>query len=128
MSRLFPASRSTRLGALLGGLTLAAAAVAAPVAAATNDPLREQQWGLDQIKAEEAWAATTGAGTVVAVVDSGVDLNHPDLKGNLVGGATFSGCKQGQSPCGNGDWRGPDGVGNDGDEHGTHVSGIVAAV
>ena len=128
MSRLFPASRSTRLGALLGGLTLAAAAVAAPVAAATNDPLREQQWGLDQIKAEEAWAATTGAGTVVAVVDSGVDLNHPDLRGNLVAGATFSGCKQGQSPCGNGDWRGPDGVGNDGDEHGTHVSGIVAAV
>src|SRR5512145_1256479 len=128
MSRLFPASRSTRLGALLGGLTLAAAAVAAPVAAATNDPLREQQWGLDQIKAEEAWASTTGAGTVVAVVDSGVDLNHPDLRGNLVAGATFSGCKQGQSPCGNGDWRGPDGVGNDGDEHGTHVSGIVAAV
>ena len=128
MSRLFPASRSTRLGALLGGLTLAAAAVAAPVAAATNDPLREQQWGLDQIKAEDAWAATTGAGTVVAVVDSGVDLTHPDLKGNLVAGATFSGCKQGQSPCGNGDWRGPDGVGNDGDEHGTHVSGIVAAV
>ena len=128
MSRLFPASRSTRLGALLGGLTLAAAAVAAPVAAATNDPLREQQWGLDQIKAEEAWAATTGAGTVVAVVDSGVDLNHPDLKGNLVAGATFSGCKQGQSPCGNGDWKGPDGEGNDSDGHGTHVSGIVAAV
>jgi len=125
MSRLLPASRSTRLGALLGGLTLAAAAVAAPVAAATNDPLREQQWGLDQIKAEDAWAATTGAGIVVAGVDSGVDLNHPDLKANLVQGATFIECNP---SCGNGDWKGPDGVGNDGDEHGTHVSGIIAAV
>ncbi|HSE09719.1 MAG TPA: S8 family peptidase [Nocardioidaceae bacterium] len=122
-------SNRTRLAALVGGVGLVAATVvAAPAVAATNDPLREQQWGLDQIKAEEAWASTTGAGTVVAVVDSGVDLTHPDLKGNLVQGATFSGCKKGQSPCGNGDWKGPDGEGNDLDEHGTHVSGIVAAV
>ena len=122
-------SSRRRLGALLGGLGLVAAtAIAAPASAATNDPLRPQQWGLDQIKAEDAWTASTGAGAVVAVVDSGVDLTHPDLKANLVPGATFTGCKKGQSPCGNGDWKGPDGEGNDGDEHGTHVSGIVAAV
>lgn len=118
--------KRTRLAALVGGVGLVAATVVAvPAVAATNDPLREQQWGLDQIKAEEAWASTTGAGTVVAVVDSGVDLTHPDLKGNLVAGATFIDCNP---SCGNGDWRGPDGVGNDGDEHGTHVSGIIAAV
>lgn len=121
-----PVSRRRRLAASLGGLgLLAATAVAAPAAAATNDPLRDQQWGLDQIKTEAAWAATTGAGSVVAVVDSGVDLTHPDLAGNLVAGATFIDC---DPSCGNGDWKGPNGVGDDGDEHGTHVSGIVAAV
>ena len=120
------APRHKRIGALAAGLgLLAAATVAAPANAATNDPLRTQQWGLDQIHAEEAWTATTGAGAVVAVVDSGVDLTHPDLRANLVPGATFIEC---DPSCGNGDWKGPDGVGNDGDEHGTHVSGIVAAV
>ncbi len=120
------APRHKRIGALAAGLgLLAAATVAAPANAATNDPLRTQQWGLDQIHAEEAWTATTGAGAVVAVVDSGVDLTHPDLKANLVPGATFIEC---DPSCGNGDWKGPDGVGNPGDEHGTHVSGIVAAV
>lgn len=94
--------------------------------AATSDPLRDLQWGLDQVRAEQAWTTTKGAGAVVAVVDTGVDFAHPDLKGNLLQGATFTGC-QGQSPCGNGDHRGPDGE-NNGDEHGTHVAGIVAAV
>jgi serine protease len=120
------ASRPKRLGALAAGVSLiAAAAIAAPAAAATNDPLRAQQWGLDQIRAEDAWASSTGSGAVVAVVDSGVDLNHPDLKANLVPGATFIGCNP---SCGNGDWKGPDGVGQDNDTHGTHVSGIIAAV
>jgi serine protease len=115
-----------RLGALAAGVSLvAAAAIAAPAAAATNDPLRPQQWGLDQIKAEDAWATSTGSGAVVAVVDTGVDLTHPDLKGNLVPGATFIECNP---SCGNGDWRGPNGVADADDEHGTHVSGIIAAV
>ena len=94
--------------------------------ATTNDPLRDKQWGLDQIHAEAAWPTSTGAGAVVAVVDTGVDLRHPDLAGQLVRGATFTGCKAGKRPCGNGDFRGPDGK-NNGDEHGTHVAGIVAA-
>lgn len=119
-------SRRTRLGAVLAAAGLVTAgAVAAPAAAATNDPLRDQQWGLDQINAGEAWTATTGEGAVVAVVDSGVDLDHPDLAGNLVPGATFIDCNP---SCGDGGWEGPDGVGNDLDEHGTHVSGIVSAV
>jgi len=119
---------SRRLGVLLGAAALAATALAPTSSwAVSNDPLRPQQWGLDQVRADAAWARSTGTGAVVAVVDSGVDLNHPDLQGNLVQGATFTGCSGGQSPCGNGDWKGPDGVGNDSDEHGTHVSGIVAA-
>ena len=63
----------------VGGLALAAGLLVSPASAETSDPLRPQQWGLDQIKAEPAWATSTGDGVVVAVVDSGVDLTHPDL-------------------------------------------------
>jgi len=114
------------------GLAATASAIALlavtsmPSNATTNDPLRAKQWGLDQIHAEAAWPTSTGRGAVVAVVDTGVDLKHPDLAGQLVQGATFTGCKKGPRPCGNGNFRGPDGK-NDGDEHGTHVAGIVAA-
>lgn len=116
---------------LVGAATSAALAVAAVVAmapgaqAATSDPLRDKQWGLDQINAEAAWATTTGKGAVVAVVDTGVDFGQPDLAGQLLPGATFTGCAD-VRPCGEGDFKGPDGK-NNGDEHGTHVAGIVAA-
>ena len=114
-------------GSLLGAAALVASATATGHAV-TNDPLRSQQWGLDQVHAEAAWPTTTGSGVTVAVVDTGVDLSHPDLKANLVPGATFTGCsKQNPPPCGNGDYRGPDGE-NNADEHGTHVAGIVAAI
>lgn len=121
------AASNSRLVALLSGFTLLAATVtASPASAATNDPLRSQEWGLDQVHAEQAWASSTGAGVVVAVVDSGVDLTHPDLRANLVPGATFIDC--GITSCGNGDWKGPDGIGQEPDVHGTHVSGTIAAV
>lgn len=93
--------------------------------AATNDPFFGKLWGLQQIHAEQAWARTTGAGAVVAVVDTGIDFTQPDLAGQILPGATFTGCAA-AVPCGNGDFRGPDGV-NNGDEHGTHVAGTIAA-
>ena len=118
---------ATIAGSLLGAAALVAGTITAGHAS-TNDPLRSQQWGLDQVRAEAAWPTTTGSGVTVAVVDTGVDLSHPDLKANLVPGATFTGCdKQNPPPCGNGDYRGPDGR-NNADEHGTHVAGIVAAI
>lgn len=56
-----------------------AVAIAAP-----NDPGYAQQWGLTKIDAEAAWAVTTGnPETVVAVIDSGIDLDHPDLAARL---------------------------------------------
>ena len=79
--------------AAIGAAALTAVAVsAAPAGAATNDPLYAKQYGPQQIHAEQAWATSTGAGAVIAVIDSGVDLGHADLAGKLVAGATFIGC------------------------------------
>ena len=119
-----------------------------------NDPSFDRLWGMHNtgqsigqagtldadIDAPEAWNVSTGnSSTVVAVIDEGIDINHPDLKNNI--------------------WRNPDeipgdGVDNDdngyvddvngydfanddasiydpiagqGDEHGTHVAGTIAA-
>jgi len=118
----------TLTSAAASAAVLALVAGVNPASAAIDDPLRAQEWGLDQIHAEQAWPTSTGAGAVVAVVDSGVDLTHPDLRANLVPGVTTVDCGKGQSTCGNGDWKGMDGVAQDADAHGTHVSGTIAAV
>lgn len=39
----------------------------------------KESWHLDTVKAKEAWAKTTGANTIVAVIDTGILVNHPDL-------------------------------------------------
>jgi serine protease len=112
--------------ALLLIAALALAVTSAPAFAATtapNDPLWGQQWGPQQVRASQAWATSTGAGEVIAIVDSGVDLSHPDLQGKLVSGATFAGCPK--ASCGNGDWKSGDTGAPD--PHGTHVAGIAAA-
>lgn len=87
-------------------------AFAGVAAAAVNDPLRPQQWGMDMIEADAAHGVTTGAGVTVAVIDTGVLASHEDLAGRLLPGRDFV-----------------DGDANpaDGDGHGTHVTGIVAA-
>ena len=107
--------------AVLAGVLVSSAA------AATNDTHNAAQWGLTQIRAETAWATSTGTGQVIAIVDSGVDLGHPDLQGHLVAGATFTGCPTNSNGCGNGDWE--SGQTNAAPSpHGTHVAGIAAAV
>ena len=95
----------------------------------TNDPLSSLQWGYGQIKAPPAWAAGyQGSGVVVAVLDTGADLAHPDLAPNLVPGTDLdksvdAGPGEEQLPPG-GECPGP----QDENGHGTHVSGTVAAV
>jgi subtilisin family serine protease len=84
--------------------------VAAPAGAA--DPRRSEQWNLDLIETDGAHAVTTGAGAVVAVVDSGVQPDHPDLAGRIGPGY---------------DVVGHDATPQDGDGHGTHVTGIIGA-
>src|SRR4051794_7000666 len=97
-----------RLGVVLILVCLLAPAGAARAA----DPRRGEQWGLSMIESDSAHAVTRGAGAVVAVVDTGVMSSHPDLQGRLLAGTDFVD---------------HDGNPSDGDGHGTHVSGIVAA-
>ena len=103
-----------------------------------NDTFFGQQWGLGAspgVDVLPAWERTRGSGQVIAVVDTGVDLTHPDLIGNLW-------ANPGETPANgvdddaNGkvdDVHGYDFVSADSDPddfhfHGTHVAGIAAAV
>lgn len=60
-------------------------ALVAPDATA-NDPLLASQWHLAKIGATSAWDVTQGTGVTVAVLDSGVYAEHPDLQGKIVVG------------------------------------------
>ncbi|MGQ9642463.1 MAG: S8 family serine peptidase [Ignavibacterium sp.] len=54
------------------------------VDAIPNDSLVAQQWALQKIKAFDAWDITQGADTVLlAIIDTGIDYNHPDLKNKI---------------------------------------------
>lgn len=101
-----------------------------------DDTYYNNQWGLSQINAPDAWNITTGSSKVIiAVVDSGIDLNHSDLKADIW-------VNKGEIP-GNGidddhngyiddiyGWNFVTGNNNvtDDDGHGTHIAGIIAAV
>ncbi|MEA2363406.1 MAG: thermitase [Thermoleophilaceae bacterium] len=91
-----------------------------------NDPLYGSQWGPGQVRVEPAWHRSVGRGAVVAIVDSGIDLDHEDLARNVIPGNTFLDC--GTQGCGNGDWQSGPPEQRDGEPHGTHVAGITAAV
>jgi subtilisin family serine protease len=80
------------------------------------------QWHIDKVKYETAWGAglAQGAGVRVAVVDSGVQADHPDLGRTESGGAVAPGADFLSSSV-VGDER------TDSGSHGTHVAGIVGA-
>jgi subtilisin family serine protease len=81
---------------------------------APNDPyFADYQWNLRQIRAPEAWDLTTGdRRVIIAIVDTGIALDHPDLAGKLEPGINLVT---------------PDQPPNDDNGHGTHVAGIAAA-
>lgn len=118
-----------RTASLAAASAVIIALVVGPAAGATNDPYLSQQWHLATIEAEEAWTTTQGNGALVAIIDSGVDLTHPDLQANLVSysdadmveplGKCVPGPKKPRCT--------QDGA-QDETGHGTHVAGIVAAV
>jgi subtilisin family serine protease len=112
---------------LLGAALVALGVITSAAAAPPNDPhYGPYPWGPKQVRAEQAWTTSRGAGQVIAIVDSGVDLSHPDLSGKIAGGATFTGCAS-NGPCGNGDWQSGGAGGQPPSPHGTHVAGIAAA-
>ncbi|MFC7527641.1 S8 family peptidase [Actinoplanes sp. GCM10030250] len=79
-----------------------------------SDPYRDEQWDLDAIRVSEAWEQSTGEGVTVAVIDSGVDGDHPDLAGHVLPGYNTIDDVEGGAADDNG--------------HGTHVAGTIAAV
>ncbi|MFG1891768.1 type VII secretion-associated serine protease mycosin [Micromonospora sp. NPDC049051] len=88
-------------------------ALAAPDGRKRPDQVRDDQWQLDLLQARTAWRSSTGKGVTVAVIDSGVDADHPDLAGQVLPGL---------------DLVAPDGAAGDPDPvgHGTTVAGLIA--
>jgi len=69
-------------------------------------------WGHELLDVPEAWKATKGKGVVVAVLDTGVDLEHRDLKTQIQASRDFTGSRSGPA---------------DVNGHGSHTGGVVAA-
>jgi subtilisin family serine protease len=118
-----------------------------PAVISTNDTYKARLWGLDNtgqtvngtagtadadIDAPEAWALSSGnSNLIVAIIDTGVAYNHPDLSGNMwdgtncvdENGAALGGCNHGYDFEDNDKTPLPDSS-----SHGTHVAGTIAAL
>jgi len=78
-----------------------------------TQPSEVLPWGVNRIDADLVWGTTTGDPIKVAIVDTGIDVKHPDLIDNLKGGVSAVGYTSSY---------------NDDNGHGTHVAGIAAAI
>lgn len=101
-----------------------------------NDYYASQQWALSAIGAPTAWDYTTGSSQIiVAVVDTGVDYNHPDLAANIWKN-TGEIAGNGRDDDGNGytddyygyNFNGANSNPMDDNGHGTHVAGTIGAI
>jgi subtilisin family serine protease len=81
-----------------------------------DDPAQVLPWGVDRIDAE--LVSYTGAGVTIAVIDTGIDSNHPDLADNILGGMNY--IRKGRKYDPN-KWEDDNG-------HGTHVAGTIAGI
>jgi type VII secretion-associated serine protease mycosin len=94
-------------------LLLAGSLALVPSTVAHADGIRAQQWGLDAMHTQQAWRTTKGKGITVAVLDTGVEADHPDLVGNVLPAKDMIGFGASQ---GDRDWA----------RHGTAMAGIIA--
>lgn len=69
-------------------------------------------WGVEKIRAPQAWSHTTGKNIRIGVIDTGIDYNHPALRDSLIPGINL--VERGELPI-------------DDNGHGTHIAGIIAA-
>ena len=116
------------------------ASSAGPNAFTPTDPMYNQQWGPAAINLPQFWATSTqnvlGRRPVIAILDTGVDIDHPDLKANIWTNEKESNGAEGADDDLNGyvdDLHGWDCVNQTGrlgdwNGHGTHCAGIAAAV
>jgi hypothetical protein len=115
------------LTALISTLTLVASLQFSTVSASADTPvtlfggelfkdLSSTQWGIEAVRARDAWSISKGRGVTVAVIDTGVDGTHPDLVGRVLDGYStvlkkpLLGTES-----------------SDEHSHGTHVASIIAA-
>jgi len=95
----------------LSASTLSASTLSAAI---PNDPYVSEQWAWEKIRAYDAWDVTKGrTDTIIAIIDTGADLDHPDLSSKLMDGV---------------DYFNDDLVPEDENGHGTHVAGLAAAM
>ena len=115
-------TKRTVAGALAALLVVVLSAPAIAGGGTTGDVAHDAglQWGLDRIGGVTAWETARGDGVTIAVVDSGVAVDHEDLVDNLVAGTSCRDTGGDPDRC--------TGTADDDDGHGTHVAGIAAAV
>ncbi|MFL0566132.1 S8 family serine peptidase [Microbacterium sp. 179-I 1D1 NHS] len=106
---------ATVLVAVTAALT---AAAPAPTPTTAVDPVRNMEYWLTEYGISDAWKTTKGAGTTIAVIDTGIASGPKELDGAVVGGADFSG-------VGKADGRTP--VGEEDRNHGSWVASLAAA-
>ncbi|WP_328945564.1 type VII secretion-associated serine protease mycosin [Streptomyces sp. NBC_00250] len=94
-------------------LATAFAVLPATATPAYADTIRARQWGLEAMHTSEAWRTTKGEGVTVAVLDTGVDAEHPDLAGSVLTGRDLIGFGASR---GDRAWA----------RHGTAMAGIIA--
>ncbi|MDO8579027.1 MAG: S8 family peptidase [Dehalococcoidales bacterium] len=90
-------------------------AIAKPAPALAQQPVETIPWGVERINANVVWPSYNGSGVNVAIIDTGIDKDHPDL--TVAGGQNFVTIRGKVDPN---KW-------DDDNGHGTHVAGIVAA-